>query len=269
MRRIVPLHDRSEIAAWLRKDAAMNMFGLCNLDLSEWHRTRWHGLDDGGLRAVLLVVADPARPFVVLHDAPADTTGLLGMSTHALPLHAHLSLAMPFDRDLDLAHAHIEHDADYLRMVPDGQTGRRHTRKELVPLTSADFGRIRHLLFEQRAHLDAWLEPRSLRTGLYRGWIENSELLGVAGVHAASPEFRAAVIGNLAVHPDKRGRGIGRILLEDLVHDLHARGWQTAFNVRPENMPAIALYERMGCRTAGTIREFRVTLRRPGPAVPV
>jgi ribosomal protein S18 acetylase RimI-like enzyme len=218
------------------------------------------GLDDGsGLRAILLVYANLDPPFVVLHGAPDEAIGLLEMCRSVLPRCFHLSLALPFGREPEIANADVTHDADYLRMVPGKRTGRKHRRAELVPLALHDAARIRRLLFEDQAHPDAWFEESRLRTGLYRGWVEDDALLGVAGVHAASDEFGVAVIGNLAVHPDRRGNGIGRILLEDLVHDLHERGWRAAFNVRSENAQAIALYERMGCRTAGTIREFRVT----------
>ena len=61
---------------------------------------------------------------------------------------------------------------------------------------------------------------------------------------------------NLAVDPGYRRRGIGRILLEDLLSRADAAQWGPVWlEVRPSNGPAWALYQSAG---------FELTGRRPG-----
>ena len=239
----------------------MNIFGLCDLDSGEHSRTRWIALEENGeVLSLLLIYSTDKEPFVLLHGPAAEAFTLFDMSKGVLPRRSYLSIAMPLAPKPEIAGARMALHANYIRMVPGAQTARKHGRRELVALTPADTGRIRHLLFDRRAHPDAWFDERSLRSGLYRGWVENGELLGVVGVQAASKEYRVAVIGNLAVLPAARGKGIGRILMETVADELKGRGWQSAFNVLPDNATAIALYTKMGCQTAGTVTEFEVTL---------
>ena len=67
------------------------------------------------------------------------------------------------------------------------------------------------------------------------------------------------MIGNLGVLPSMRRKGIGRILMETSLAELHANGGDVAFNVRVDHDPAFALYHRMGCREVGIVREYRVS----------
>jgi ribosomal-protein-alanine N-acetyltransferase len=54
-------------------------------------------------------------------------------------------------------------------------------------------------------------------------------------------------VKDLAVHPDHRGRGVGRGLLERALADLSVRGsgW-VKLEVREDNEPALALYRESG-----------------------
>jgi ribosomal-protein-alanine N-acetyltransferase len=64
-------------------------------------------------------------------------------------------------------------------------------------------------------------------------------------------------INNVAVHPDWRGRGFGRALLEyvlDLWEKLGAG--RATLEVRRSNEVAINLYEKLGFTVAGTRRDY-------------
>ena len=63
-------------------------------------------------------------------------------------------------------------------------------------------------------------------------------------------------ITNIATHPDYRRRGLGAAVLEALLAEARARGLAfVTLEVRESNVPAIALYQKLGFKTVG---------RRPG-----
>jgi [ribosomal protein S18]-alanine N-acetyltransferase len=57
---------------------------------------------------------------------------------------------------------------------------------------------------------------------------------------------------NVAVRPESRGRGIGRLLVEAALSDLRSRGAAfVALEVRPSNRAALSLYESLGFVATG------------------
>lgn len=71
-------------------------------------------------------------------------------------------------------------------------------------------------------------------------------IVGYAGLRADS-RGGDADIQTVAVVPEHRGNGLGRLLMEALVHEAVARGVHHVFlEVRADNEPARALYESLG-----------------------
>ncbi len=68
------------------------------------------------------------------------------------------------------------------------------------------------------------------------------------------PADRLLVVHRLAVHPDSEGRGIGKKLME-FVEDMAKDGGYEAIRLDafPQNPSAVALYENLGYRKAGTV----------------
>jgi len=66
-----------------------------------------------------------------------------------------------------------------------------------------------------------------------------------------------AHILNLAVHPDHRGRGLGRRLVELVVKEAQAAGARlVTLEVRRENAPARTLYRKLGFVDTGQRRNY-------------
>jgi ribosomal-protein-alanine N-acetyltransferase len=62
---------------------------------------------------------------------------------------------------------------------------------------------------------------------------------------------------NVAVDPDVRRQGVATALLEELIARVDRDGTaQLTLEVRPSNIPAIALYERFGFKSAGRRRRY-------------
>jgi ribosomal-protein-alanine N-acetyltransferase len=258
--RLVSLHDRMSLAAWLRSDIAMNSFALCDLDSSQWDQTMWLAVaDHGEVRSVALIYFGPGGPFVnVLGERPARRE-LLAQAADILPPSFHLSAEASLDEPVSIKGRALAHVQDFKRMIPGESVWQGYVEPpNIVSLDAAAAQEIRSLLIQRGANPSAWFQERTLASGLYRGWIERGELAGTVGVHAWSDEQKIAVVGNLGVVPQLRRKGIGRILMESILADLQTKGWDIAFNVAVGNRPALALYERMGCREVGTVREYRV-----------
>ena len=74
--------------------------------------------------------------------------------------------------------------------------------------------------------------------------VENDCVVGYVGSQTVLGE---ADVMNVAVHPDRRGCGIGRMLMDGLQTALKAQSvYSLTLEVRPSNTAAIALYESLG-----------------------
>jgi L-amino acid N-acyltransferase YncA len=79
-----------------------------------------------------------------------------------------------------------------------------------------------------------------------------------AGWAALSPVSDRCVYGGVAensiyIHPDQRGRGVGRTLLDALIASSESAGiWTVQTGIFPENTASIALHQRCGFRIIGT-----------------
>jgi L-amino acid N-acyltransferase YncA len=81
------------------------------------------------------------------------------------------------------------------------------------------------------------------------------EALGWAAVAPTSPReaYAGVVEHSVYVHPDARGRGIARALLNALVASTESAGiWTVQSSIFPENTASLALHHSAGFRTIGT-----------------
>jgi phosphinothricin acetyltransferase len=91
----------------------------------------------------------------------------------------------------------------------------------------------------------------------------------VLGWAAASPvstraAYRGVIEHSVYVHPDARGQGIGRLLLDAFIDAAEDAGyWTIQSSIFPENRVSLRLHEAAGFRTIG-IRE-RVARSELGP----
>lgn len=88
-----------------------------------------------------------------------------------------------------------------------------------------------------------WEEAKNERT-LYLVALMEGEIVGYAGAWILLDE---AQITNVAVAPKKRGQGIGRHLMEEMMARAKARGAsRMTLEVRPSNAVALTLYKSCG-----------------------
>ncbi|MEP7219612.1 MAG: GNAT family N-acetyltransferase, partial [Bacteroidota bacterium] len=82
---------------------------------------------------------------------------------------------------------------------------------------------------------------------------DNGELIGLMGAHFPQETPDTAVIVMVFVRREKRGLGIGEMLLESLLQRLRGRPEieRAALTVNMAQTAAVALYTRFGFRTMG------------------
>jgi L-amino acid N-acyltransferase YncA len=84
---------------------------------------------------------------------------------------------------------------------------------------------------------------------------DDGRVLGWAAAAPVSsrPAYAGVVEHSVYVHPDARGLGVGRALLEALIASTEAAGvWTVQSGVFPENTASLALHRRCGFRVIGT-----------------
>jgi GNAT superfamily N-acetyltransferase len=99
--------------------------------------------------------------------------------------------------------------------------------------------------------------PSMVTDGVFHGIYEGSVLVAAAGTHLVAREEGAASIGNVYTRRERRGRGLGRVVMQAVLGEM--AGIETVgLNVRADNGAAIHLYESLGFVRHG---EFYEALR--------
>lgn len=95
--------------------------------------------------------------------------------------------------------------------------------------------------------------PGGSRSGIAPGyvWTEQGSVVGNVSLRRAS-KWGGFFIGNVAVHPDYRGQGIARALMEKALEAISTQGGRwVGLDVRADNRIARQLYEHLGFREVG------------------
>ena len=84
--------------------------------------------------------------------------------------------------------------------------------------------------------------------------LEDDRVVGYIGSQTVCGETD---VMNIAVHPDYRRRGIGQILIEELVREVKNLGSiSLTLEVRSSNAPAVSLYEKLGFSQVGLRKNY-------------
>ncbi len=89
-------------------------------------------------------------------------------------------------------------------------------------------------------------------------WVEDGSIIGNLSIRRAAPSHtHGRLIGNVVVHPDYQGRGVGRALMERAIAAAKDRAirW-IGLEVRTSNAIACGLYQRLGFRAVGQTRHL-------------
>lgn len=96
-------------------------------------------------------------------------------------------------------------------------------------------------------------------------WIADGQLVGNVSLTRESAQLAIWSISNVAVHPDFRGRGIARQLMQAAIQEASRKGarW-VILEVQSDNAPARQLYSRLGFQVYDTVAELRLAAGEQG-----
>ncbi len=140
-------------------------------------------------------------------------------------------------------------------------------RKELDPQGWKMLRQMRRIY--QPSHLANAVYRTSIGTAGFV-WTENGRVVGNLSLRHAQPRSsHGRLIGNVVVHPEYRGQGIGRALMERAIATAraeHAR-W-IGLEVRIDNTAATQLYQHLGFRAVGVTHHLLRPKSMPWPPYP-
>jgi uncharacterized protein len=145
------------------------------------------------------------------------------------------------------------------RPPPPGETALRPARIEdldaLVAASAAAYlEEVGVDAYARDPTLFEWRTRVQIEEGRSWLWSEGGAILFKA--EASAWTDKAVQLQQVWVDPERRSRGYGRRGLSDLCRLLLARTPAVCLFVRPENVPAIGLYERIGMRRTITYRSL-------------
>ncbi|MEU9256134.1 N-acetyltransferase family protein [Streptomyces sp. NPDC048270] len=111
-----------------------------------------------------------------------------------------------------------------------------------------------HATFETRAPEWAAFDKPKLPGHRFVA-VDDGRVLGWVAASAVSDRcaYAGVVEHSVYVHPDARGRGVARALLDALIASTEAAGiWTIQSGIFPENTASLALHARAGFRVIGT-----------------
>ncbi len=243
-------HDKNRLHEHFRRDPVKFAYHMGDLDDLFFDRCQWAASYYKSTRI--------DECLLIYNSDSGSTVHAMGMSERLVPLVEETIDVLP-----DSFSVHIEQDCrQIIRKAYDEIESLSVLRMELEAIKEHEIARPDRIIrldqshdpalkaLYDRAYPEHWYEKRILNVGKYLGWKEDGSIVAAAGVHVYAPEYKIAVLGNIATHPDYRGRGIASDLTLKLVRGLADEGLSICLNVNKNNEAARRCYERIGFATA-------------------
>ena len=169
------------------------------------------------------------------------------------------AFSRPWSKSIFKATLLLPYAAYYVAVEDKEEENRESSGGTLMAGGSADSGKPDDAL-EAGAPADSGKPDEILKAGASADNgkpDENMEPGKIVGMCGVKKIFEEGEISNVAVHPDFRGKGISRKMLNILMREAREDGVQAfTLEVRAGNGIAINLYESLGFRTEGVRRGY-------------
>ncbi|HEV8534805.1 MAG TPA: GNAT family N-acetyltransferase [Candidatus Limnocylindria bacterium] len=252
--KIDPHASADEARAYLERDRLMAAYALADIDQPEIEGTRWWiARREGEIAAVVLVVEGlPFRPCFATGGADALAT----LFREAIREPRVLLATPPRCRPAIEATYRFERVDHMKRMAVNVRRFRPRLAHQVTRLGAQDLDAVIDLYGHASR---TYFTPERMRREIYFGVYQGNTLLAAAGTHVRSTRSGIAAVGNVLTRLAYRGRGMATTCTSAVTEAALEEHPDVVLNVRQDNAPAIAVYERLGYLTHGTFVE--------GPAV--
>jgi ribosomal protein S18 acetylase RimI-like enzyme len=237
--------DKREIYKFLSRSPDLQLYTIGDLDDFFWPNTIWHAIyDNDEIQSVALLYTGmiPQTLLLFCDKNPLYSVELLKSVRHLLPdkLNVHLSPGLIYIFGKENIIKDYGHNYRMILTREPEPVSYNNIRK----LEISDIPAIKNLY--KVAYPSNWFDSRMVETGKYLGYFNAGMLVSIAGIHVFSSEYRIAALGNIATHPDFRGKKIAYKLTSALCLNLKKSVDIIGLNVNSENKAAIKCYENIG-----------------------
>jgi len=259
---ISEIRDRAQVLSFLRQDEDYAAYALADLDEPYAKSARWFSASRTGSIEGLALVYDGIEPTALFLMGPASA--LSALLLHRVGPDTVTLLAPPECRDLLSDFYQIEHlsEMDRMSVVPDDfHPYELPVALPLRRLTPDDAQDMLNLILQAARHdardlRDIAFQPEMVETGVYFGISIDGTLVAMAGTHVEALDVSVAAVGNVVVHPARRGHGLAKAVSTAVTRSLLNAGYQhIVLNVRNDNAAAIQAYRRLGYRKVSAFIE--------------
>ena len=228
------LTDKDEIRRRLRRDRAWSVYALGDLAPEMFMKSMWFEPD------LTLVLRDYGTA-ILFAMGPGSVREALACVEGAVHLQVQRDALDEIAR-----HAAVSSACEMWRMVWTGRPqpapapGTTRLQANDVPALDALYADGM-----SAGESPDFFFPSMVSDGVFHGMYEGLSLVAAAGTHLVTPEEGIAAIGNVYTRRDRRGRGLGRVVMNAVLAEL--AGIETiGLNVRADNAAALQLYESLG-----------------------
>jgi RimJ/RimL family protein N-acetyltransferase len=242
------IKDKEILEKFLRKNTALNIYQLGDLDDFYWSHTDFYGYyEDSVLKSIVMIYKE-VTPNVVIALSPENEIDYLKKALKELlsilPDKIYLHITPGAETALEEKY-NLNHEGLYMKMDLKFPGKLNEVNTEGVENFSIE-NKLELSEFYSEAYPHNSFNLRMLETGRYFGIRENGKIASVAGIHVYSPQYKAAALGNITTHPDVRGKGYATKVTACLCKELFRNIEVIGLNVHSENSSAIHCYNKLG-----------------------
>lgn len=250
------LNNKEEIKKFLEQDPFLHIYSLGDLDDFFWPFTTWYGYrNNNELKAVILIYKGPDLPTVIaLSRDYIIMSELLSSVKHIVPDRFFLHLSPDLENILTKTFQLKSGSEHYKMALTDRDSPLEPDTSNVIRLTQDDLPALEMLYKE--SYPNNWFDPRMLETNQFFGIKDGKSLVGAAGVHVYSLEYKVAAPGNIVTHHNYRGKGYGTQVTAALCKSLLKFNVRIGLNVQSDNIPAIKSYKKLGFKIIANYSEF-------------
>jgi RimJ/RimL family protein N-acetyltransferase len=256
---IKQITDKKSIHEFLLKDPYLHIYEIGDLQDKLYQHITWFGAVEGGeIKALAMLYMTHEPLFFLLENINIEAgkeiiVNILDKLPDRMYCHLSKGLAAALEGKYTL-----DRQGTFYKMKLTGDIlldkGIKYP-EYTYRMNRNDFETINEFL--KKTNPKAFFVHGMLDTLKYFCVRKNNEIISMAGVHLYSKEYSVAAIGNVVTSENSRSRGYARSVTASLCRDLWGEVKYIGLNVKTDNAPAIAAYEKIGFIKHAEVEEIR------------